>query len=44
MFFRNINVVEDIIVNKLIDFNNKFSKYTKNYILLIIFHLPNKPT
>ena len=28
--------------NKIIDFNNKFSKYTSNYTLLVIFHIPNQ--
>ena len=27
---------------KIINFNNKFSNYTKNYTLLIIIHYPNK--
>ena len=30
------------IKNKMIEFNNKFSKYTSNYTLLVIFHIPNK--
>jgi hypothetical protein len=29
-------------INKIIDFNNKFSKYTSNYTLLVIFHIMNK--
>jgi hypothetical protein len=28
--------------NKIIEFNNKFSKYTSNYTLLVIFNVPNK--
>jgi hypothetical protein len=28
-------------INKTIEFNNSFSKYTSNYILLIIYHMPN---
>ncbi len=30
--------------NNIIEFNNKFSKYTKNYKLLVIFHIQNKQT
>ena len=30
------------IKNNIIDFNNKFSKYTHNYTLLVIFHIPHK--
>jgi hypothetical protein len=29
-------------IKKLVKFNNKFSKYTLNYILLVIFHNKNK--
>jgi hypothetical protein len=28
--------------NDIINFNNKFSKYTKNYRLLVIYHIKNK--
>lgn len=28
--------------NKIINFNNELTKYTKNYTLLVINHLPNK--
>lgn len=48
MTFVNMNTIEDgykfdeNIKNKIIDFNNKFSKYTSNYTLLVIFHIPNK--
>jgi hypothetical protein len=30
------------IKNNIHDFNNKFSKYTYNYTLLVIFHIPNQ--
>jgi hypothetical protein len=39
MIFVNNN---DNITNNIIEFNNKFSKYTFNYTLLVIFHIPNK--
>jgi hypothetical protein len=42
MIFINIDNVEKNIINNIIDFNNKFSKYTYNYTLLVIFHIPNK--
>jgi hypothetical protein len=42
MIFVNINNVDENIKNKTIEFNNKFSKYTSNYTLLVIFHIPNK--
>lgn len=42
MIFTNMNHIENHITeNDIIDFNNKFSKYTSNYTLLIIFHTPN---
>ena len=39
-----INNYEDInvIMNNVTDFNTKFSKYTSNYTLLILLHIPNK--
>jgi hypothetical protein len=43
MIFVNMNNIDEYIKNKIIDFNNKFSKYTSNYTLLVIFHIPNKP-
>ena len=42
MTFVNMNNIDENIKNKIIDFNNKFSKYTSNYTLLVIFHIPNK--
>jgi len=38
----NIDNIENNIINNIIDFNNKFSKYTSNYTLLVIFYIPNK--
>ena len=42
MIYVNMNNVDENIKNKVIDFNNKFSKYTFNYTLLVIFHIQNK--
>jgi len=42
MIFVNMNNVDENIKNKTIEFNNKLSKYTSNYTLLVIFHIPNK--
>ncbi len=44
MFFENMNSIEENIINELIEFNEKLSNFTKNYILLIIFNIPNKET
>ena len=41
MIFVNIDNIDNYI-NKIIDFNNKFSKHTSNYMLLVIFHIPHK--
>ena len=41
MIFVNIDNIDNYI-NKIIDFNNKFSKHTSNYTLLVIFHIPHK--
>ena len=42
-----ININQDDVnedqKNHIIEFNNKFSKYTKNYKLLFIYHIKNKP-
>ena len=42
MIFINMNKVEETHKNDVINFNNKFSKYTKNYTLLVIYHIKNK--
>jgi hypothetical protein len=42
MIFVNMDNINENKKNALIDFNNKFSKYTSNYTLLVIFHIPNK--
>ena len=42
MIFVNMNNINENIKNNIIDFNNKFSRYTSNYTLLVIFHIPNK--
>ena len=42
MIFINIQNVEENVKNDIINFNNNFSKYTKNYTLLVIFHIPNQ--
>jgi hypothetical protein len=34
--------MDEGMMNKLVEFNSKFSKYTFNYTLLFIFHIPNK--
>lgn len=40
MMYVNMDNSKDEI-NKTIEFNKSFSKYTSNYILLIIYHMPN---
>lgn len=42
MIFVNLDSVNENTKNEVIDFNNKFSKYTSNYTLLVIFHIRNK--
>jgi hypothetical protein len=42
MLFTNIDNIKDNIINTVIEFNNKFLKYTSNYTLLVILHIPNK--
>lgn len=42
MTFVNLDIIDENTKNEIIDFNNKFSKYTSNYTLLIIFHIRNK--
>jgi len=39
---RNLDNITSHNYNDLIDFNNKFSKYTSNYILLVILNVKNK--
>ena len=38
----NMNNIDENTKNNIIDFNNKFSKYTSNYTLLVILNIPNK--
>jgi hypothetical protein len=38
----NSNTINDEFKSKIVDFNNKFSKYTSNYTLLVIYHIPNQ--
>ena len=42
MIYDKMNNIDENIKIKMIEFNNKFSKYTYNYTLLVIFHIPNK--
>jgi hypothetical protein len=42
MIFVNMDNIQENAKNNVIDFNNTFSKYTKNYKLLVIFHIQNK--
>lgn len=42
MTFVNFVKMDENIVMDLLDFNNRLYKYTSNYTLLIIFHIPNK--
>ena len=42
MILVNMNNIDENNNKKIIEFNNKFSKYTNNYTLLVIFHIPNK--
>ena len=37
-----VNNINENTNNKIIEFNNKFSKYTFNYTLLVILFIPNK--
>jgi hypothetical protein len=41
IFVNKIEIIENDF-NCIIDFNNKFSKYTSNYTLLVIFNVSNK--
>ena len=42
MIIVNMDNITENIKKEMIEFNNKFSKYTSNYTLLVIFHIPNK--
>jgi hypothetical protein len=42
MTFINMDSTENVIMEYIADFNNKFSKYTSNYTLLVIFNISNK--
>lgn len=42
MILVNHDNIEEKQKNTIIDFNNKFSKYTQNYTLLVIYHIKNK--
>lgn len=39
---KNSDDFNDDFKNKIIDFDNKFSKHTNNYTLLVICHMPNQ--
>ena len=42
MTFVNMENINEHIKNELIKFNRRFSKYTTNYTLLVIFNITNK--
>lgn len=42
MLFTNMDNIEEINKKNIINFNNKFYKYTKNYTLLVIFNIKDK--
>jgi hypothetical protein len=42
MIYINMDNVEDIHKNDIINFNRKFYRFTKNYTLLVIYHIQNK--
>lgn len=42
MIFINMDSIEENLKNDIINFNNKFNRYTKNYKLLVIFNMKNK--
>ena len=42
MIFLHMDNVNEDNVNEIIEFNKKLSIYTKNYTLLVIFHIENK--
>ena len=41
IYINNNNNIDNSFKNKIIDFNNKFSKHTSNYTLLVIFDISN---
>ena len=43
MIFVNMEIIEENQKNDIIYFNNKLSTYTKNYTLLVIYNIINKP-
>ena len=42
MTFINMASIEEGLKNDIINFNNKFCRYTKNYKLLVVFNIINK--
>ena len=38
----NMNNIDENVKKKILEFNNKFSKHTTNYILLVIFNISEK--
>ena len=40
--YLNMNSIDDSVENEMIEFDKKLSKYTSNYRLLVILHIPNK--
>jgi len=43
MILVNMDSVMEHDKNKIIDFNNTFSTYAKNYTLVVVYHIKNKP-
>jgi len=37
-----MNSIDDDVKNEMIELNKELSKYTSNYRLLVILHIPNK--
>ena len=37
-----MDIIDENLKNDIINFNNKFNRYTKNYKLLVIFNMKNK--
>ena len=42
MTFTNLENIDENVKNKIVEFNNNFSKYTSNYTLLVILHIKEK--